>query len=178
MARTRNRPARREADRRLTKVGLLSVTLVSFIVAVLISTMFFIAGLILWRYGVGAGAVEQAEEFIGNLTTEGAYVLDGPTLFVAWAALSAMWAVAITLLGVSLGVIVNVACLLTGGIRMRFRWNAPARTRRRAVPASEEASDDHVELEGQQELDLDLDPDEPEPPLAEPTPDRQPARAA
>jgi hypothetical protein len=195
MARRRKtRPTRRQADRRLTRVGLLSVTVVSFIVAVLVSSMIFLTGLVLWRYGVGSGLVEQAEDFVGNLTSDDAYVLDGPTLFGAWAALSVMWTVVLTLLGVVLGVIVNVACLLTGGIRLRFRWNAPAREegapgRRRRdqargpepTVATDEA--DTGELEGQQQLELDgVGPPPPAPAeldldAARP-PDREPVRAA
>jgi hypothetical protein len=194
MARRRkDRPERRQADRRLTRVGLFSVAMVSFIVALLTAGMIFLSGLLLWRYGVGTGVVEEAEEFVGQFTAEGTFVLDGPTLFAGWAAVSATWAVVMTLLGVVLGVIVNVACFLTGGIRMRFRWKVPARQQTQQRRRTRRRRDEPVvpaEVEGQQQLDFDgalpevvAGPAETDLTESDPDPDRsdslgEPARAA
>lgn len=149
--RTKRPSVRREADRRLARVGLVSVGLVSFIVAVLTAAMIFLAGIVLWRYGVGTGVVERAEEIIGNFTADGTFALDGATLFAGWLAVSAMWAVALTVLGVVVGVIVNFACFVTGGIRLKFRWYAPARPQVRAQTRPQ----GETEIAGQQQLDLD-----------------------
>jgi hypothetical protein len=198
MARRRkHRPERRQADRRLTRVGLFSVAMVSFIVALLTAGMIFLAGLLLWRHGVGTGFVEEAEELVGQFTAEGTFVLDGPTLFAGWAVLSAMWAVVMTVVGVTLGVIVNVACFLTGGIRMRFRWKVPAqqqarqRRRHRREPRRPGGPVVPAEVDGQQRLDFDgalpevvagpaetdlIESDHPDPDRGEPL--GEPARAA
>jgi hypothetical protein len=143
MGRSTRTPTRqRQVDRRLTRVGLLSVAMVSAIVSVLVCAMVFLAGLLLWRYGVGTGLVERAEELATEFSGDGTFELDGPTLFVGWAAVCAGWAAVLTVIGVLLGVIVNVACFLTGGIRMRFRWNVAAA---RLAPAPAEPEEHPAE---------------------------------
>jgi hypothetical protein len=159
MARSTRTPTRtRQVERRLTRVGLLSVTVVSAIVSVLLCAMVFLAGVLLWRYGVGTGLVERAEELAADITGDGTFELDGPTLFVGWAAVCGGWALVLTVIGALLGVIVNVACVLTGGIRMRFRWNVAARLAPAPAESREHPADGAGEPSSGEDRSAEIDP--------------------
>jgi hypothetical protein len=110
----------RVLDRRLRRVGLGSAAAVSAVVGVLTATLVFLTGLALWRLGVGSGVVARVEEVGATLSADGTFELDGAALFGGWVALAVLWAATITVLGVVLAMIVNLGCLLTGGLRLRF----------------------------------------------------------
>jgi hypothetical protein len=110
----------RVIDRRLRQVGLGSAAAVSAVVGVLTATLVFLTGLVLWRLGVGSGVVARVEEVGATFSADGTFELDGAALFGGWVALTVLWAATITVLGVVLAMIVNLGCLLTGGLRLRF----------------------------------------------------------
>ena len=108
-------------DDRLESLDLRSVGAVSAIVGALTGLIGFVTGVALWRFGVGNGLVDRFEELGSALSADPTYELHGGALFGWWLALSVLWSIAITVLGVVLGAIVNVACALTGGLRYRVR---------------------------------------------------------
>jgi hypothetical protein len=110
----------RVIDRRLRRVGLGSAAAVSAVVGVLTAILVFLTGLLLWRLGVGSGAVARVEEIGATLSADGTFELDGAALLGGWVALAILWAATITVLGVVLAMIVNLGCLLSGGLRLRF----------------------------------------------------------
>jgi hypothetical protein len=110
----------RVIDRRLRQVGLGSAAVVSAVVGVLTAAIVFLAGLVLWRLGVGSGVVARVEEVGATVSADGTFELDGAALLGGWVALAVLWAATITVLGVVLAMIVNLGCLLTGGLRLRF----------------------------------------------------------
>jgi hypothetical protein len=154
--RYRERRARRVVrvtDRRLRRVGLISATVVSAVVGFLTALLVFLAGIGVWTVAQGSGLVERGEDVISTVTTDGTYALDGADLLAGWAFLAVVWAVTLTFLGFVLTVIINLACLLTGGIRLRFTTkpmlSAEAEPQGRSSSAEPSAEDDEIDLDAE-----------------------------
>jgi hypothetical protein len=154
--RYRERRARRVVrvtDRRLRRVGLVSATVVSAVVGFLTALLVFLAGIGVWTVAQGSGLVERGEDVISTVTTDGTYALDGADLLAGWAFLAVVWAVTLTFLGFVLTVIINLACLLTGGIRLRFATKpmlrAEAEPQGRSSSAEPSVEDDEIDLDAE-----------------------------
>lgn len=156
--RRRERRARRVVrvtDRRLARVGLISATVVSAVVGLLTAILVFLAGIGVWTVAEGSGLVQRGEDVISTVTTDGTYALDGADLLAGWAFLAVLWAVTLTFLGFVLAVIVNLACLLTGGIRLRFttkpmlRPEAQPGSQGRTSAADPTSDDDEIDLDAE-----------------------------
>jgi hypothetical protein len=162
--RRRERRARRVVrvtDRRLRRVGLISATVVSAVVGFLTALLVFLAGIGVWTVAEGSGLVQRGEDVISTVTTDGTYALDGADLLAGWAFLAVLWAVTLTFLGFVLTVIVNLACLLTGGIRLRFTTKpmlrAEAEPQGRTASAEPTSEDDEIDLHAEDDTAPEVD---------------------
>jgi hypothetical protein len=77
-----------------------------------------IAGVILWRVGQEAGAIENIETFYAKATGEVTFELDGRSVFRAAASAGIALVAAATAFTVVLSMLFNLITDLTGGVRM------------------------------------------------------------
>lgn len=108
-------------EQRLLAVSLRSVLIVSAIVGALTAAMAFIAGLLVWQLGDGAGLIDRTEELVSTVSSNGAFEIQGGTLLAWWTLLAVLWTFVLTAIGVVIGVFINAACALSGGLRIDSR---------------------------------------------------------
>jgi hypothetical protein len=110
----------RQVERLVRRVRLWSVLRVSLVFYLCVWLMFTVAGLILWRVAVSAGAIDNVESFLADLLVDepDSFVIDGVSILQASALAGLILVVAGTAITVLLALLFNLISEFTGGIRV------------------------------------------------------------
>lgn len=147
--RRRGKPRVRRVTRVVRRVDAWSVLKLSVIFFVTLYVVALTSGLLLWSVAVSTGTINNVESVIETLFGLQTFTFDGRKLFEASWVLGALAVVAGTLLSVTLAVIFNLICDLTGGIRVtvleeEVQLERPVRAPRRWSRGAADGATDEV----------------------------------
>jgi hypothetical protein len=110
----------RQVERLVRRVRLWSVLRVALVFYLCLWFILTVAGAILWRVAVSAGAIDSVESFLAELLVDesDSFVIDGGTILQASALGGLILVVAGTAVTVLLALLFNLISELTGGIRV------------------------------------------------------------
>jgi hypothetical protein len=110
----------RQVERLVRRVRLWSVLRVALVFYLCLWFILTVAGAILWRVAVSAGAIGSVESFLADLLVDesDSFVIDGGTILQASALGGLILVVAGTAVTVLLALLFNLISELTGGIRV------------------------------------------------------------
>jgi hypothetical protein len=117
---------RKQAHLRLTRLGLPSVMKMSFLFAVCVAVVMFVALLVLWGILQASGAIDSAQNLLtsvmgnpdGTTNIQLSQFLNSARVIGFFAVLSVVNVIVLTLLGTVFGALYNAAGLIFGGLEM------------------------------------------------------------
>lgn len=122
----------RQVRRIIRRIDLWSVLRVSLVFYICLWVILVVAGVILWRVAVSAGAIDRVERFIAELLAEKSFTIDGGQILRASAISGAILIFAGTGFTVLLTLLFNLINDLVGGVKITVLELETARPSRRA----------------------------------------------